>query len=195
MITRRDFAKYIGSGALALGIGEISMGFACNPSSVFADIEAYVPIGLDAFKVILGLISPSEASALGPIINDVEVAFNTLETVVQQYQNAPASQKASLVGKIVTAINAVISQLNSFWSALNLPDGSLASTIIGVLQVIVSTLAAFLPQLGGTLALDAKKKFNRTIPIVTRSGNQLKAKSIRKDINAVFAKYGYSNRI
>lgn len=193
-VTRRDFAKYLGTGALALGIGEITTGFSCSVGNIFQDIENYVPIGLSAFKVIIGLISPAEAAALAPIINDVQSAFNSLESIVEQYEAAPAAEKATLVGKIIAAINAVISQLNAFWSALNLPDGTLASTIIGVLQVIVSTLAAFLPQLGGTLTLDAKKH-SRTIPIVKRSGSQLKAKSVRKDVNAVFAKYGYSNRI
>jgi hypothetical protein len=188
MITRRNFIKVSSGGALALGT-MATTGFSC--SSVFTDISTYVPIGLQAFEEILALISPAEATLLTPIITEVKAGFADLAAAVSAYNNAPAANKATLEGKIATAINAVIGELQQFWNDTNLPDGSLASTIAGVLQIVLSTLAAFLPLVGGALAM-GRKQLARALPITPQKRTQ---KQFKSDVNAVFAKYGYANRV
>ena len=190
MHTRRDFAKVVGCGALGVGIGITTMGLSCE--SIFADIESYVPIGLAAFNEILSLVDPTEAALLTPIINDVKAAFADLTAAITQYENAPASDKSTLLGKITTAINAVIDEINQFWNDLKLPDSGLASTIEGVLQIILSTLAAFLPLIGG--ALLSKKKLAKTIPLIPLTKKQLGKNQVKASINACFVKWGHPDK-
>jgi hypothetical protein len=192
MLTRREFGKVTGTGALALGVGEISMGLSC--ATVFNDIANYVPVGLQAFQQIVNLVNPVAGSALAPFIADVKLAFADLEVAVTNYQNAPAASKSTLVGKITTAINDAIAQVQAFWVAANLPAGGIASTIEGVLQIILSTLAAFFPSIGGKLMAAKEPGFGekgtgvRLIQFtpVKRSPAQLK-----KDINAAFVNGGH----
>ena len=199
MLTRREFGKSVGTGALALGIGEVSMGLACPlAATVFTEIADYVPIGVNSFNEILTLIDPGEEAMLAPLTADIKAAFADLAADVASYQQAPAADKATWEGKIATVLNLLIGNLQSFWSTANLPDGTLAETIEGVLQIVLSTLAAFVPLLGGVVSMAfsahalAPKK---TIPILPRAGKQLKAKQVKSDINAVFATHGYKNKI
>lgn len=194
VITRREFGKAVSMTALGGTIGLTTMGLSC--SSVFTDIENYVPIGIAAFQEVLSLIDPTEAALLAPIIQTVKAAFADLDAIVQQYESAPAASKATLLGKISTAISAVMSELQQFWNDANLPDGSLALTIEGVLQIILSTLAAFLPLLGsaapvaGGFGAEAygRKKLTRTITFTATKRTQKKFKA---DVNAVFVANGY----
>jgi hypothetical protein len=186
-VTRRTFGKYISSAALALGIGEVTMGFGCG---VFTDILTYVPIGLEAFETIISLLDPSLATALAPIIVKVKAALADIAAAVQAYQNAPASEKATLLGKITTAINVAIDEIQAFWSSLNLPDQNLATTIADVLQIILSTLAGFLPLLGGSLLMG--KHHPKSLPVTPALRSQ---KKFKKEINEVLRKHGYAGRI
>ena len=195
VITRREFGKAVSMTALGGTIGLTTMGLSC--SSVFTDIENYVPIGIAAFQEVLSLIDPTEAALLAPIIQTVKAAFADLDAIVQQYESAPAASKATLLGKISTAISAVMSELQQFWNDANLPDGGLASTIEGVLQIVLSTLAAFLPLLGVAVPVSGAfgaepyghKKLARTIPFTAAKRSQ---KQFKSDVNAVFTKYGYA---
>lgn len=188
-MNRRQFGKTVGTGLLAVGIGEISMGFSC--ASVYTDIENYVPIGLAAFNSLITIVDPTLATTLAPIISIVKASFADLSAAIAEYNNAPAANKATLLGKVTTAINAVIDNLNQFWNDANLPDSPLASTIIGVLQIVLSTLASFLPLIGGTV--QSKKKLAKSIPVVNRTKKQLAVKVVKSDINSVFVKYGYQS--
>jgi hypothetical protein len=186
VITRRNFGKLVGAGALGGTLGMTTMGLSCG--SVFTDIENYVPIGLAAFQEIISLVAPAEAAVLAPIIAIVKATFADLTSIITQYQNAPAADKATWLGKVKTAVNAVIAELQQFWNDANLPDGGLASTISGVLQIILSTLAAFLPAIGGAVAVSAKK-LGKTLPVVAKKRS---TKQLKLDINAVFMQYGYT---
>jgi hypothetical protein len=190
MPTRREFGKMVLSGASVVGlssaVGMTTMGLSC--SSVFTDISNYVPLGIQAFDGLLEILSPSEATALAPIITAVKAAFADLAAAVTAYENAPSASKATLVGKITTAINVVMAQLQQFWSDANLPDGTLASTIEAVLQIILSTLAAFLPLLGGNV-VSTKKALKKTITYAPKKRTK---KQFKADVNNAFAQNGYS---
>ena len=188
-ITRRSFGKMVGSGVGAMAavgtLGMTTMGISCG--SIFADITAYVPVGMEAFQALIVILDPPVALALAPIITAAKAAFADLAAAVAAYNNAPAANKATLVGKISTAINAVIGELQQFWSDANLPNGGLASTISGVLQIILSTLAAFLPLLGPAPA--ATRTVAKTLPYTSQKRTQ---KQFKADVNAVLKQGGYS---
>jgi hypothetical protein len=193
MQTRRQFGKMVGTGALALGIGELTMGLSC--SSIFSDIETYVPIGIEAFESIIAIITPAEATALSGIITIVKAAFADLAAAVTAYENAPAANKATLLGKITTAINAVMTAIQEFWSQANLPDGTLAATIEGVLQVILSTLAAFLPLVGSTMDTRYQERLQKLPHQITFTPAKRSQKQFKAAVNVVFSSHGYANRI
>jgi hypothetical protein len=189
MLTRRQFGKVTTTGALALGVGELTMGVSCE--SVFQDISTYVPAGIEAFDVALELLDPTLLAALQPAISAVKNGLADLAADVEAYENAPAASKATLVGKITTIINIIIGNIQQFWADLNLPDGALATTIENILQVILSVLSSFLPLIGGSLTYVNKKSL-RYIPFTPekRSKKQFKAA-----VNVVLSAHGYAQRI
>jgi hypothetical protein len=190
MFTRRQFGKTVGTGALALSIGEITMGVSCG--SVFTDIENYVPIGLQAFDLAISLLDPVLATTLLPYINDVKGAFADVVAAINAYVNAPSSEKATLLDKITLVIQDALNAVQQFWSDANLPDGTLATTIEGILQIILSTLAAFLPLIG-KVAVKKLKTFARPIPYTPSKPKN--AADLKTQLNAVFTSHGYTGKV
>jgi len=181
----------ISTGALAVGIGEITMGLSCE--TVFADIEKYVPIGLQAFSLVIGLLDPPLAATLTPIINDVKAALSDVVAAINAYQDAPASDKATLLGKISLVINVAIQAIQQFWSSLNLPDGNLLNTIESILQIILATLSSFLPSLGAVVLPLNARTFAKSIPYTpTKPKN---SKALKAQLNAVFTTNGYKLQV
>jgi len=191
MQTRRQFGKYLGTGVLAASIGEVTMGLSC--SSIFTNIEAYVPIGLQAFDSILTLLDPASGIALAPIVQEVKAGFADVTAAVNAYNNAPAADKATLAGKVSTALQVVTNEIQQFWSDANLPDSGLATTIFGVLQIILSTIASFFPKLPPVTQALAARTLTKTIPIdLSKAASS--PKKLKSSINDVFTANGYATK-
>jgi phage-related protein len=190
MQTRRQFGKLVGTGALAVGIGEVTLGLSC--ASLEADLEKYVPIGLSAFQTIVSLVDPPIAAAVAGVITLVKAGFADVAAAVQDYQDAPAANKATLLGKISTAIVAVQSELQTFWNDLNLPDGSLATTISNLLAVILSTLAAFLPSLPAAASSASARQANLR-KVVPFTPQRRSVSQFRKAFDAVLTANGHGD--
>jgi hypothetical protein len=196
MQTRRQFGKIVGTGALALGIGEISMGLACPVSTnVVNNILKYIPVAVTALTGILSVLSgngivlaPVAAAALAA----AKVVLADLVADITQYENAPAADKTTLLGKISTALAIVEANLQQFWNDLNLPSGNVASIIEGVLTVVLSTLAAFATQLPTPVVTAALKevrerKLTRTL---TTPAKKRSLKEFKSDLNTAFGTSG-----
>ena len=184
-ITRRGF---IGKGTLALAglmVGFFNAGciFSAN---VFENILTYISIGLQAFAAVVSLI-PGIPQALAMIIAAVNAAFAAIQKAVNEYEAAPASQKASLLGAIVTAINAAVDQLAAFLAAIPALPAPLDAAIVALTKIIVSTLEGFLAKLpiGAAPAKTANLRGQAVAP-VTRTLKQFK-----HDFNAELVTAGH----
>jgi hypothetical protein len=147
--TRRSFAKIM-LGSVALGTFISTTAFSCpGGGSVFSNILTYTSIGLQAFSGVLTLLGPiiPMGGMIVTIIALVKAGFGDLQLVVNDYNNAPAADKTTLLGKISTVMEEIISHLTNFWNNLTIPDGNLASVAEGLLGLIVGMLQGFQTQL------------------------------------------------
>src|SRR5258708_1487047 len=96
-VTRRGFAGYIMRGFAAIAIAGSTIGL--TGCGVFNEILAYVGVGLQAFQAVVdllagfGVLPIGTGGALDGIIALIKAGFADLQTAVNQYEAAPASQK------------------------------------------------------------------------------------------------------
>lgn len=143
--TRRGFLRMTGTGALVLstgGAGVLIEG--CNAGTVFQDILNWVPTAEAAFAGIVTILNPFLTPAVSAIIGMVNAAFQVVVTAVNEYEAAPAADKATALGKIRVALTAVSDQIQAFLSAINIPGNPLIAVVLGLAQVIISTIEGFL---------------------------------------------------
>jgi hypothetical protein len=145
MITRRNFNKSLLAFCALSGAG-----FAGCPSltTIEGDIDAYVPLALDAFDGILALFDPPLALVLLPISNIVIAGIKAIETAIADWQTADAAQKPGLLGGIIAAIQTAQKDIGNFLAAVNvqapallLPAKALAAIVLGVLQFFANRLS------------------------------------------------------
>lgn len=189
-MTRRLFFELLGLGGAAIAtLGATACWVSQN---TFVAILAYVGVGLQAFQSIVdmlagnGVINIGTGSAIDAVINLVKVGFADLQTAVNNYQNAPADQKATLLGEVSTALATLEQSLQKFWNDLQLPDAQLAALVEGLLGIILSTLQAFATQLP---APQMKMKLGLKKTVATTPKKRT-AKQFKADFNALLAAKG-----
>jgi hypothetical protein len=147
MLSRREFVGVAGKGTAALlAVPSLLTMTGC---SVVTDILNYIPVGLQAFNTVLGIlesagiISLAGGGAISAIVAAVSKGFSDLQVAIHQYDSAPAADKATFLLKVATVISDLQADIQTFWGDLSIPDPALATIISGLLGVILSTLAGF----------------------------------------------------
>jgi len=188
MLTRRKFAT--ASIATAVGMS-VSIPFesACTFSSVFANIEKYVPVGLQAVSAVLSILTGNGIAVAGVsgIIALIKVAFADLSAAVSQYQNAPAGQKTGLLGAISETMTVLEANIQKLWSDLSIPDARLSSLIEGLLGVITTTLSGFMTQLPAPVSPAAQTAKTMKMGLAKQLPSnpvQRSPKQFKRDFNA-----------
>ena len=168
---------------------------ACTWGSVAADILKYIPIGLNAFASIIslltgfGLLAPGVAA----LVLLVKAAFVDLQTVIQQYDNAPAASKVTLLEKISTALAVVEADLQAFWSNLTIPDPQQATLIEGLLGLIISVLQGFGLLLPAPAPIPVSSGIpHGTVKRIKVTPQRRSPAQFRTDFNQFLAKHGHS---
>lgn len=148
--TRRQALKAVAIfGTITASLSQMAVG--C--SNLFTEILNYANVGLSGFSSILnilagaGVISMGAAAPINRIVTAVKAGFADLQTAVNDYEAAPAANKATLEGKISTALQDLQNEITAFWNNLTIPDAQTATLIQGLLEVITTTLAGFATQL------------------------------------------------
>jgi hypothetical protein len=157
-MNRRNFVTRVFAGTAVVALPFITT--ACPAwlsSSLFANIMKYVGVGLTAFQVVVGLLDPPLALALAGTIALVKAGFADLQLAVQDYNNAPASDKTTLKDKIAVVLQDLQAEIQTFWNNLSLP-GPLGILVKGLLSIILSTLAGFASQLPVPLPSPASER-------------------------------------
>jgi hypothetical protein len=183
MITsRRNFLVGAGTAAATIPLA----GCPAFLVSLEADIMNYVPVGLQAFSSIVsileddGVINPIVGTSINTIITAVKAGFSDLQLAIENYENAPAANKQTLLGKIATMISVVQGLLQEFWANLNIPDAHLGSVIDGLLGIILSVLAGFASQLPA-VAARVSVKGGKTLAVTPQV---MSKKTFKKKFNA-----------
>lgn len=130
----------------------------CLFATVWADIQKYVPVGLQAFAAVVSILTgqgiiTGAAAAIQALITAVTAAFGTVSSAVTSYE---ASANNTTLGAVANALTAAANSIQQFWANLNIPDANLAATIKGLLEVITTTLSGFIAALpSSSVALQA----------------------------------------
>jgi len=190
MLTRRRmFSSIIGIATL----GPTLLTTGCWLSTVYKEILKYIGVGLQAFQGALdllmgaGVIPAGEGTAISIVINLVKSGFADLQTAVNEYEQAPAANKATLAQRISTIIGILENNIQNFWSSLTIPNPQLASTIEGLLSIILSTLAGFLP----SLPAPSPQQRVAVRGKLTITPQKRSVKQFKQDINGVLTANGY----
>lgn len=193
---RRRFGVMVAKGFGVAGISSLVSVTAACPAwvgNVYSSILKYIPVGLQAFVSIIGILSGAGVIPLGTgaaidaIIALVKAAFADVQVDITNYENAPAAEKATLLGKISTALAILESNLQQFWNDLSIPDAKLSALIQGLLGVILSTLAAFSSQLPAPVATpqleEMQKKRAALSKTITVAPQKMSVKQFKKMFN------------
>jgi hypothetical protein len=149
-MNRRTWMLTTGAGAIAFAGGGLA---GCTAASVFAQIEAWVPVGLSALSGILTVLTPvigPIGGSIGVIVGLIKASFADLMAAVSEYQNAPAASKATLLDKIKLILQDLADNFNKFLADLNLNGNPILSLVVSLVQVILNVLAGFAGALPGT---------------------------------------------
>jgi hypothetical protein len=190
MISRRRFSSLAVLAAVSAWFGST----AASCGSIYAQIAAYVGVGIQAFQSVVNLLSGAGIIALpeGTLISAILVLVKTgwadVQAAIAAYNAAPAASKATLAGKISVALTAVQQEIQQFWSDVKIPDASLANTVAGLLGLIVSTIAGFLASLPVVPATAAAKPYAKTLSITPM---KLSVSQFRTKFNMILSAGGH----
>jgi len=188
-IGRRQFGKLIGVFTLLTTAGWSVVLEGC---ASFKQISGWVVTGLSSFQSVVdllvgeGIIMVAIGSVIDLIIKGVKAAIADIGTAVDNYNNAPAATKASLLGKISDALMAAQNEIAQFWNDLMIPDAKAASTVAGLLGLIVSTLSGFMA--GLPAATKQLMAFQKSLPRVAAAKSE---GDFKKRFVAILESNGY----
>lgn len=142
-MTRRRFALAFGA------LGFLATLPACFLSSVYRDLNRYIPVALLAFGRILDILG-EHGVTLGPDLTGavlrVKASLADIQAALLAWQE---SHGPTTVQWIRGALILAISCLSDFWQRLNPLPGQLGATVHALLQILISTLTAFEAELPG----------------------------------------------
>lgn len=194
MIHRRGFIKQAGLASLA--VSTLTFDSGCWFSNVYKNLVTYIAVALQAFQSVIdlltgaGVISAGAGTIIDNAIALVKAGFADVQTLVKNYEDAPADQKQTLIGRISTAISVLEAQIQTFWNDLKIPDPKLAALISGLLGIILSTLGGFMTKLPAP-TLTKQSAAASTLPNRIAFTPQLRtAKEFRRDWNNFLAEHG-----
>jgi hypothetical protein len=152
MISRRVFLRRLSGTAIFTVTGGFPLFgmYTCTATlgSVESDLNAWVPLGLDAFDGVLALFDPPLAALLAPDTTLVIAGLNAIETAISDWEAADATQKPGLVGDIIAGIQTAEKDIGNFLAAVGvsapallLPAKALANIILGILQYFANKLS------------------------------------------------------
>jgi len=196
-MNRRKFFRLSALGSLGVMAASTVFSTACFISgSVFNQILAYVGLGLRAFQSILdilsgaGVIPAGGAGAIDAVVNLVKSGFADLQIAVENYQNAPADQKNTLLQKVSTVLAVLEANLQQFWADLNIPDQALGTLIKGLLGIILATLGGFATQLPAPQSTPQIEKAKKLKNIIMVPAQKRTPKQFKNDFNAKLQQAG-----
>jgi hypothetical protein len=164
MMNRRQFVGHLSGGALLAAAGGFPLVgmYTCTATlgSIEGDLNAWVPLGLDAFDGVLALFDPPLAALLTPFSSVVIAGLNGIEQAIADWQAADATQKPGLLGGIIAGIQTTQKDIVSFLAAVGVqapallvPAKALATIILGILQFFANKLSGSASTAASTVSL------------------------------------------
>jgi hypothetical protein len=148
VISRRRFFGL--AGLTALSVAEVNYLFTCNPTDIWHEVEAWVPVGIDAFDEIVSLVLPLESPAIEGIAAMVKAGFSAVAAAVDGYLGAPASEKATWKQKLLLALTELGDNIQGFLTAIEQSNSPVLKIIVALITVLVDAISGFSNTITGT---------------------------------------------
>lgn len=189
-MNRREFVGSLTGGAalLVMSGGAMLTLEGCN---VWTDIKTWVPIGISAFESIVSLVTPLAAPGIDAIAQLVEAGFASLAGAVDDYINAPASQKTTFAEKVKLILTDIGNNIQGFLSAIGESNNPIVKVVAELISVILNTIAGFASDIPGLGATAFRPTFHvgaRTIQVTAVKETR---KSFIKTFNAACLANGH----
>jgi hypothetical protein len=135
MISRREFASVSAKGLLAVAaVSSLMLGGCVS----LPDLINIIAAALTSLGTLVAPYLPAGGSAL---LANVKAALADLSGAIQQYDAAPASDKATLLAKVDLFLNAFTTNFQGFISQVLPGAGAIVALIEGLASLILSTIA------------------------------------------------------
>jgi hypothetical protein len=171
-ISRRKFNGYLSGGVLLAATGGVPLFgmYTCSSStSVWTEIQQWVPVGISAFESIIALIVPIDSPAIDAIAEMVKAGFASLAGAIDDYINAPAADKASLGARVQLILTDIGNNIQAFLTAIGQSANPIVKVAVAIISIIVNTIAGFLGNIPGPVALKFRTELHvgaTTVPVV-----------------------------
>jgi hypothetical protein len=158
-ISRRQFCGHLTGGAIlaVAGVGEIGWMYACNKVDVWHEVEAWVPMGIDAFDSIITLVDPIMSPAITTIALLVKSGFTSLSSAIDSYLAAPPADKVTWQQRVKLILSGLGADMQSFLTAIGQTGNPIINLVVLLVQVVVNAVSGFVNAIGGTPAAFPKK--------------------------------------
>lgn len=143
MNTRRKFIAFLIVGMASLGMG------GCLLSTIEADIEAYLPVALQAITAILSIVDPAAAAIVEQFTPILQAAFAAITKAIADWQAADAAQKPGFVGAIIATLETIQTDLANLLAAVQVNAPKIYAVVSGLTAIVLGVLQYFLNKLQG----------------------------------------------
>ena len=125
-------------------------------STIEADIEAYLPVALQAVDAILSLINPAAAVIVEKFTPILEAALAAITKAIADWQAAEAAQKPGFVGAIIATLLTIQTDLGDLLAAVQVDAPKIYGVVYALASIVLGVLQYFLNKLQGSPATKAQ---------------------------------------
>lgn len=203
-LNRRQFCEVSGKGAIGLAIARATA-IGATPfllagcGITITDVMNWTQIGAGAISTVMTLLGGIAGFACAACIvaaNVATTAINAIAGAITEWQNAPATDKATLWGKIHTALVAAFDQVTAFFNGINLTANPLVKTIISIASLVFSALSGFITKFFPTVALSLNQRQPKMgAEIIPFSPKEYKPNDFKKALNNILISGGHSELV
>lgn len=188
-MNRRDMLRTTVSGvAVCTLTGAAMLEEGCTTGDALAQLNKWLPVGIQAFAGVVAIINPAAGSVLAVAVTTAKALWADVSAAVAAYNAAPAASKATVLGKVETALGALISGLPDVLKQI--PGGAeYANTVTAAIDLVLATLSAIDANLGGVPPVAQATATARTAKITKAATN---GADFKKQFNQILANGGYS---
>lgn len=155
MLTRRSFCS----------IAFVQLLFLKSCAQVASDVESnvktFLPVIVTSVTQILNLLASTGILPLGAgtaaagLLAMINAGTTTALTAIDEYENDPAADKATLAGKIRAALSSMADNVSTFISNLKLTGNPAVNVVASLVSILLSAITGYANQLPAPVGLAA----------------------------------------
>jgi hypothetical protein len=126
-------------------------------AQVAADVETnvkiFLPVIVTSVTQILNLLASTGVLPLGTgtaaagLLAMINAGVTTALTTIDEYENDPAADKATLAGKLRTVLSAIADNVSTFISNLKLTGNPAVNVVASLVSILLSAITGYVNQL------------------------------------------------